>query len=363
MRSVGVLALALLLSTSLARADAVRLAVVELTTPQNLSGIGLKLTQDIIAAAAREPNTRVLQPAEVERALGPEGMKRLNDCFGRPACVAQAAAALPADRIVVGSLDRNESSYLVNLYLVDLKARSVISSVERAIIIASRRLQADVSAAIPGLLAGRAEAKGKLDISSTRPGATISFDGEVVGKTPMTVEAKPGKHTLKITKQGYLDVERYVVVAENTTEPVALTLIGIPGAKTEEDELPAMVQKPGEEAGGGGPGITVPVVSWVAGGLAIASAGVGLYFAVDTNSLKSKAGAGPVYGITRQQALTGKTDAIVADVLFATAGVAAAAAVVFGIVLQEPAAKVEAAPKAALAPISGGAAVTLSGTF
>jgi len=362
MRSVGITTLALLLSTSLARADGVRLAVVELTSPQNLSGIGLKLTQDIVDAAARAPNAVVLQPADVEKALGAEGMKKLADCAGKPSCVALAAGSLPADRIVVGSLDRTETSYLVKLFLVDLKSKSVISSVDRSILIASRRLQADVSAAIPGLLAGKAEAKGKLAISTTKPGATLFFDGEVVGRTPTTVEAKPGKHTLKVTRQGYLEVERFVTVEENATGQVALTLIAIPGAKTEEDELPAMVKSSTGETGGG-PSIYVPIVSWVVGAVAVASAGVALGFAVDANSLNSQAGAGPVYNITRQQALAGQRDAIAADVLWTTAGVAAATAVVLGIVLHEDPAKADAAPKAALAPIHGGAAFSLSGSF
>ena len=42
---------------------------------------------------------------------------------------------------------------------------------------------------------------------------------------------------------------------------------------------------------------------------------------------------------------------------------AAATAVILGFVLQEPAAPADATPKAAVAPLRGGAAFTLSGSF
>jgi hypothetical protein len=364
MRPTGLALLALLLATSTARAQT-RLAVVELAAPQNLSGISAKLTQDIVELASKEPQTTVLQPFDVAKALGAEALKRVGECNGKPRCIAQYAGTLPADRLVVGSLDRTETSYLVRLWLVDLKSQTVVSQVDRSILIASRRLQADVASTIPGLLAGKAEALGKITISATR-GATIYFDGEVAGRAPMTLETKPGKHTLKLTKQGYLDVERFVTVPENATEEVTLALLAVPGAKTqEEEELPMLVKKAPES--GGGSSITIPVASWVLGGTAIASAGVATIFAVSAGSLTNKAGDATgtpaAYGISRTDAQAGKRDAIVADVLFGVAGASAATAVILGFVLQEPAAAADATPKAAVAPLRGGAAFTLSGSF
>ena len=255
------------------------------------------------------------------------------------------------------------STYLVKLWLVDLKSQTVVSQVDRSILIASRRLQADVASTIPGLLAGKAEALGKITISATK-GATIYFDGEVAGRAPMTLETKPGKHTLKLTKQGYLDVERFVTVPENATEEVTLALLAVPGAKTQEEELPMLVKKAPES---GGSSITIPIASWVLGGTAIASAGVATIFAVNAGSLTNKAGTPTgtpaAYAISRTDAQAGQRCAIAADVLFGVAGAAAATAVILGFVLQEPAAPADATPKAAVAPLRGGAAFTLSGSF
>ncbi|MGC4120896.1 MAG: PEGA domain-containing protein [Myxococcales bacterium] len=347
-----------------------KLAVAEMHAPQNLSGIAAKLTQDIVDTASRQADTTVLDPFAVEKALGPEAIKNLKACSGSASCVTRWAAGLGVDRIVVGSLDRSEASYLVKLYLVDLKAKQVVSTVDRSILIASRRLQADVSAAIPGLLAGKAEAKGQIAIATTSPNATLFFDGELVGKTPVTVEAKPGKHTIKLTKDGFLPVERFVTVEEGTTEKVTLTLIAIPGAKTLEDDLPTIAQKAQEEAAAAsGSGVNIPALTWVGGGVAVASIALAIGLGVDANSKANAAGNGPVYGISRTDALAGKRNAMLSNVFWGVAGAGAVTAVLSALLWPKDAPPADKkndgapAPNASLAPIEGGAAVTLSGSF
>ncbi|MBI5549166.1 MAG: PEGA domain-containing protein [Deltaproteobacteria bacterium] len=361
---VGLVALGALLSSPEARAEKVRLAVVELWSPPNLAGISAKLTQDIVSAASRDPDTTVIEPAAVEKALGPEALKSLQSCNGNAGCVAQRGIALPADKLVVGTLDRTEASYLVKLFLVDLKAKSVVSTVDRSILIASRRLQSDVAAAIPGLLKGKAEAKGKLTVTTTSPGATVTFDGEVIGRTPMTIEAKPGTHTLKVLKDGFLPVERFVNVEDGAIDQVGLVLTAIPGTKQEE-QLVQSAAEAHQTHSQAGSGVTIPAASWIAGATALAAAGVGSYFAVTAGQLESKAGEGPVYGITRQEAIAGKRNALVSNICWGVAGAAAATSVLLAIVLQGADAQPvpEAAPQASLAPLPGGAAVTLSGSF
>jgi len=360
MRAVMVATLAWAAAAGTAEAKT-RLAVAELAAPQNLAGISDKIAQEIVDVASRDPALVVLRPVEVATALGPDSLKSLQGCGGRPGCVSGHAKAVLADRMVVGSLDRTENSYLVKLFLIDLKAATVISTVDRSILIASRRLQADVAAAIPGLLKGQAEARGKLTITTSKPGAAVVFDGDVAGKTPLTLEAKPGKHTLKVTREGFLAVERFVTVTEGSTETIALTLTAIPGAVVEEDPFQAPKKAPAEASSG--TGFSVPVASWVAGGLAVAAAGAGTYFAVTTSQAASKAGEGPVYAITREEALAGRQNALITNVCWGVAGAAAVTAVLLGALLPQPAPEAKAAPQASLAPLPGGAAVSLSGTF
>lgn len=360
-RLATLVAFGVLVASPAAQAAApARLAVVELWSPPNLSGIAVKLTQDIVDAAMREKNMKVTGPLEVERALSEDALRSLKACTGRAACVAQWAAPLQVDRVVVGALDRTESTYLVKLFLVDLKSKSVVSSVDRSILIASRRLQSDVAAAIPGLLEGKAEAKGKLTVSTTSPNANMYFDGELVGRTPFTVETKPGKHTLKVTKEGYLPVERFVNVEENRNEQVALMLTKIPGAVV-EDDLPVAAKK--AEAQGGG--FSLPVGTWVAAGAALAAVGVGTYFAVATNDVSNRAGTGPVFNVTRQEAMGARTSALATNICWGVAGAAAAASVLIAVLTPggDSAPAAAPAPQASIASLPGGAAVSLSGSF
>ena len=367
---LGCLLAALIPSNALAQKQ--RLAVVELAAPSNLAGIGAKLTQDILAAASGVPAYEVLEPGAVEKLLGNDGMSKLHACSGRPECAAPLLAPTAAARAVVGTLDRTETSYLVKLYLIDLKAKTVLSTVDRSILIASRRLNADVKAAIPGLLEGKAEARASVSITTKPAGATLFFDGANLGPTPKTVETKPGKHTVRVTKESYLPVERFVTVEEGNTEQVSLAMTAVPGTNP-DDKIATSTDKEKDD----GPGIYIPTSSYVFGGIAAVAFGSAAFFGGRSKDVQAKAvdsdGDG-VKNVTRAQALVGQRDTVIANASFITAGLALGATVLFfaltpappppdnkGIlnsVLPRPEPR-----EAAIVPLQGGAAVTLGGTF
>ncbi len=228
-----------LLAASAAAGQGSTLAVVELGSPQELSGIAARLTSEIAAAAKGRYD--VVEPREAAARLGPELLQKLRECKGNGACLSTYGAHLRTARAVVGSLERNDASYLVKLWLVDLESGAVVASVDRSVLIASRRLNADIAAAVPAFLQGKAEVQGKLAIQSNARGAAVVFDGEPVGTAPVTIEAKPGKHVLKVFADRYLPVERFVAVEAGRTEKMLVSLLLRPGA------LPP--EKPGVAAG------------------------------------------------------------------------------------------------------------------
>jgi hypothetical protein len=66
---------------------------------------------------------------------------------------------------------------------------------------------------------------GSLDIVSTPHDATITIDGEEVGKTPFTIEKLlEGEHTVAISKEGYSVFKKVVNITENNTETVPATM-------------------------------------------------------------------------------------------------------------------------------------------
>ncbi|MGI5864157.1 MAG: PEGA domain-containing protein [Myxococcales bacterium] len=362
-QALGLIAALLALPSGAAQAQAkTKLAVVRLWSPPNLAGIAAKLTLDLEAVAATE-SYAVLPSAQVEQLLGAQSFAALQACNGKSACIAAHAGGLPADRMVVGTLDRNESSYLVRLYLVDLSGPTVISSVDRSILIASRRLHQDVHAALPRLLRGEEEAKGKVIITTSARGATVYLDAAAVGTTPCTVEGKPGKHALKVVKDGYLPVERFVTIEVDGAEEISLLLTPVAG-RAPAEQAPVAANLKAEPEGAGG--IAIPAGAWAAGGVALAAAGVGGFFGARVSEVEGRAGTRAPYQITRAEALGAERDALIANLCFGAAGAAAVTAVLLTIFTSGDESEDKPAPVPTVPTVilsSSGASLAVGGSF
>jgi hypothetical protein len=180
-----------------------RLAVVALDAPEELRFTGKKVADAVAIEAAGTGNFRVMGPEAVERRLGREGTAALSRCAAEAACLAERAAGLEVDRVVGGYLGRVGDAYRVAVVQVDVAARKVVSRFDRRIPVAARRLEADVAAAVPGLLRGAADPPGRLTVVTAEPGVLVSIDGEQVGTTPITREVMPGHHLVRVWGDGY----------------------------------------------------------------------------------------------------------------------------------------------------------------
>ena len=96
-----------------------RLAVVELSTPPNMVGLGSQLTRLLVEDAQRQ-GYQVIPRRRSSGCCDPRRCCSSRTAPGRSACVAANLADVAADRAVVGSLDRDEKRYLLRLWLVDL---------------------------------------------------------------------------------------------------------------------------------------------------------------------------------------------------------------------------------------------------
>jgi hypothetical protein len=204
LRSLAAAALAL--AAGPAAGAPLRLAVVTLDAPARLQFTG----RSVAEAFAREAAARgfaVLGPAAVEEKLGRTGNAALVRCAVDAACLARAAASLGVDRVVAGRLGQRGGSYQVALVHADAATGARLGGLERDIPVASRRLQRDVAAAAPALLAGTADASGVLAVVTEVPGAQVAIDDVPAGTTPFSRAVKPGKHKVKVSREGFADAE------------------------------------------------------------------------------------------------------------------------------------------------------------
>ncbi len=334
-----------------------RLAIVDLATPPTMIGLGSQVSATI-QKAAKDQGYAVTSPDQLRTQLGEQLYNELVLCVGKPACVASKLASLKLDRAVAGSLNRDDRNYLVKLQLIDLEKGEILSEVDRSILIASRRLVQDVTAAVPRMLRGEREAHGTLKLSANVKSANVTIDGEFAGVTPLSVQLKPGKHEVKLDKKSYLPVTRLVNVEPGAVTQEEVRLILVPGERPEEEVVPPMATAKLEAPGG----LKVPTAAWVTLGGGALVAGVGAIFGLSASRTEQELTAGydparDVYA-SRRDALSGQQSATIANVLYGVAGAAAVAAVVITIAGQG-----EDSPAVGAAVTPGGGAVTLRGSF
>lgn len=186
------------------RAAEGRLAVVSLDAPPELTFMG-KSAAEAFAKEAARGGAEVLPPSKVEEQLGRAATLEIVRCGDDPRCLASRATPLGVERIVGGSVRKHGETYRVSLVHADARTGARLGGLEREIPVAARRLQRDVAAAAPALLAGQKDAHGVLEVVTHPPGALVTIDDVPVGTTPLTRPVNPGKHKVHVVQSGYAD--------------------------------------------------------------------------------------------------------------------------------------------------------------
>ena len=106
-------------------------------------------------------------------------------------------------------------------------------------------------------------------LESNEADADVFIDGELVGTTPLDRQVIPGKHLLRVQKDGFITLEREVTFVEGVSENLEMNLEKVPS------------RLPGRTWGWASLGV----------GIVALGGGVGLTYLHDTNHLKTCSGA------------------------------------------------------------------------
>lgn len=149
-----------------------------------------------------------------------------------PKCFVQIARATQATHLVDLSVTAQDRDYEVRVRLIDGATGKVIATSAEGCEICGI---ADVgtlvetgAATLRTKLDALAEGPSVLTVESDPADAEVTIDGEVVGTTPLERPVLPGKRVLRVSKDGYITVEREVTVVEGVSDSLRFELEKVP---------------------------------------------------------------------------------------------------------------------------------------
>jgi hypothetical protein len=280
--------------------------------------------------------------------LGLDRMRQILGCTDDQGCLADAAGALDAERLLSGSLTILERTALLTVRVIDArKGRTVsrttatlLDATEKELVDGARRLAHE---AVTGQ---RLDTSGRLRISVDRPGASVTLDGKGIGDSPLREAPRvlEGPHAVTVQKQGYVRWSSTVSVPPGAEVPVEVELVPI--------------RLMGEQA-------RSRLWSWgfVSAGVAVAGSGAAIVFGrmADDSYARYKRATSRTQAVDLHDQT--RLRATLANVSWGVAGAAAVgAAGLLGYAVISDARAADQA-SAALVPLPGGAALAVGGRF
>jgi len=168
----------------------------------------------------------VVAPADV-LARDPDA----SDCAAAK-CYRKVAQSTQASHLVRARVLVRDRDYDVRVELVDGATGSIVAKSEEGCeicgIVDAGALMASAAATLRTKLDALAKGPSTLTVSSDPEGAEVTVDGEFIGVTPLDRPVIGGKKIVRVSKDGYIVVEREVTVVDGVAEQLAFTLEKVP---------------------------------------------------------------------------------------------------------------------------------------
>jgi hypothetical protein len=181
-----------------------------------------RVQQRVLAGLARVPDTAVLPMKQMLAELKRAKRDDLRNCDGDASCLADLGALLSADLVVYGEVGGVGEIQIAYLKLVDVTARREVRSTTLEIEAADD--DGAAHAAAMRLLAPKLYV-GALGLNVDVSGASIYVDGVLTARSPTgPISLSVGTHAIRVTHAEYRDFVRFVDIAFQTSQTLAVGL-------------------------------------------------------------------------------------------------------------------------------------------
>jgi hypothetical protein len=154
------------------------------------------------------------------------------DTCDKDRCFKKIAESTGASHVVRAEVTVRDRDYAIKVFLIDGEDGTVLATNQEGCEICG---VADVGAMISSAAAtlrtkldSLAQGPATLVLGSDPNGATVQIDGEIVGVTPLDRPVIAGKHVVRVSKEGYIGIEREVTFVEGVEEKLDFKLDKLP---------------------------------------------------------------------------------------------------------------------------------------
>jgi TolB-like protein len=263
-----------------------KIAVMSLKAVKVDPGLASNLTSMLTSDLAEMGKFSVMSEEDIKSIMQYESNRVKMGCSEEMTCLAEIGGALGVDLIVTGSLGKVGDTFIINLQLMNIKSVQVEARVSQTVKGQEDELINAIKKLAEKLLKGVEAARepAGIKLQSNVNGATVIMDGRELGTTPLApiMDIVPGKHTLKVSKDGYMPWESTIDLSAGETTTLSSNLVEI--GKERVAEKPVAVASEKDEG--------IPLWVWIVGGVVIAGAGAGAAAAASGGSKSSSSGGG-----------------------------------------------------------------------
>ncbi len=201
-------------------------AILPLTVTGELSEADQQALTDELVEGLQRGNFGVIVPTDVA-AVSPDAA----ECADAK-CYTRIASATSATHVVWAQIEVEDRDYNVVVQLIDGATGSVMASSQEGCEICgiadAGNLVASAAATLRTKLDALAKGPSTLTVVSDPVDAVVTIDGDLVGTTPLDRPVIPGKHVIRVTKEGFIAIEREVTLVEGVQESISFELEKVP---------------------------------------------------------------------------------------------------------------------------------------